>query len=67
MSEELLVGNVISDVPGLGLSLCVFDHRPETLELMEKNGLQGGGPTWMGLITAALHIESPATIAKTPR
>ena len=63
MPEEILVGNVISDVPGLGLSLCVFDHRPETVEFMEKNALQGGGPTWMGLIQAALQIESPATLA----
>ena len=63
MPEEVLVGNVLSNVPGLGPSLCVFDHRPETLELMEKNALQGGGPTWMGLIQAALQIESPATLA----
>ncbi len=62
MEEEILVGNVISNVPGLGLSLCVFDHRPETLEFMEKNALQGGGPTWMGLITAALQMESPVTL-----
>ena len=63
MPEEILVGNVLSNVPGLGPSLCVFDHRPETLEFMEKNALQGGGPTWMGLIQAALQIESPATLA----
>lgn len=63
MSEEILVGNVIAKVPGLGLSLCVFDHRPETLEFMEKNALQGGGPTWMGLITAALLLESPKTLS----
>jgi len=62
MAEELLVGNVISNVPGLGLSLCVFDHRPETLAFMEKQALQGGGPTWMALITAALLLESPATL-----
>ena len=62
MAEEILVGNVISNVPGLGLSLCVFDHRPETLEFMEKNALQGGGPTWMGLITAALVLEAPDTL-----
>ena len=63
MSEEILVGNVISSVPGLGPSLCVFDHRPETIEFMEKNALQGGGPTWMGLITAALQLESPKTLS----
>jgi hypothetical protein len=63
MTEEVLVGNVISDVPGLGLSLCVFDHRPETLEFMEENALQGGGPTWRGLITAALLLESPKTLS----
>ena len=63
MAEEILVGNVISNVPGLGLSLCVFDFRPETMAFMEKNALQGGGPTWMGLITAALELESPGTLA----
>jgi len=63
MPEEILVGNVINNVPGLGLSLCVFDHRPETLEFMENNALQGGGPTWMGLIKAALQLESAATLA----
>lgn len=63
MSKEILVGNVITNVPGLGHSLCVFDHRPETLALMEKNALQGGGPTWIGLITAALQLESPRTLA----
>lgn len=63
MSEEILVGNVITNVPGLGHSLCVFDHRPETLEFMEKNALQGGGPTWMGLITAALELETPPTLS----
>ncbi len=63
MSEEVLVGNVIHHVPGLGHSLCVFDHRPETIEFMEKRALQGGGPTWMGLITAALELETPATLA----
>jgi hypothetical protein len=63
MSEEILAGNVISNVPDLGLSLCVFDHRPETLKFMEKNALQGGGPTWVGLITAALLLESPKTLS----
>jgi len=63
MSEEILVGNVISNIPGLGSSLCVFDHRPETLEFMERNALQGGGPTWTGLITAALQLETPPTLA----
>ena len=63
MTEEILVGNLFSNVPGLGPSLCVFDHRPETLDFMEKNALQGGGPTWMGLITAALQLESAATLA----
>ena len=63
MSDEVLVGNVLSNVPGLGPALTVFDHRPETLELMANNGLQGGGPTWTALITAALQLESPATLA----
>lgn len=53
----------MSNVPGLGPALTVFDHRPETLEMMEKNALQGGGPTWTALITAALQLESPATLS----
>lgn len=63
MSVESLVGNVIAHHPELGYFLSVFDHRPETMEFMERNALQGGGPTWMGLITAALELESPATLA----
>jgi len=63
MSEEVLVGNVISHHPKLGYFLTVFDHRPETLEFMSRNRLQGGGPTWMALIIAALQLESPKTLA----
>lgn len=63
MPEEVLVGNIITSIPGHGHALCVFDHRPETLDFMAKNALQGGGPTWMGLITAALQIETPETLA----
>jgi len=47
-----------------GHVLMVFDHRPGMLDFMYKNGLQGGGPTWMGLITAALNMESPSTLMK---
>lgn len=63
MSEEILVGNIINRDPQLGQFLSVFDHRPKTIEFMERNALQGGGPTWMALITAALELESPATLA----
>ena len=37
----------------------VFDVRPEALGFMENNDLQRGGPTWMGLIQAALELKSP--------
>ena len=57
------VGNTIEKHPELGPFLNVFDYRPETLAFMESSGLQGGGPTWMALVTAALEIESPATLA----
>ena len=63
MSEEVLVGNVLAHHPQLGYFLTVFDHRPETLEFMAKNALQGGGPTWTSLITAALELESPKTLS----
>jgi len=63
MPEEELVGNAITHDPQLGYFLCVFDFRPETMEFMERNALQGGGPTWMALITAALKTESPTTLA----
>ena len=63
MTEEILVGNVLAHHPEIGHFLTVFDHRQETLEFMESHGLQGGGPTWTALITAAMLLESPATLS----
>jgi hypothetical protein len=63
MTDEIMVGNVLAHHPEIGYFLTVFDHRQETLEYMERNGLQGGGPTWTALITAALLLESPATLS----
>ena len=62
MAQENLVGNTIEHHADLGYFMNVFDHRPETLEFMENAGLQGGGPTWMGLIAAALELETPDTL-----
>ncbi len=62
MSEEILVGNVMGHDSELGYFLTVYDHRPETIEFMRQNMLQGGGPTWMGLIIAAMKAESPNTL-----
>ena len=61
MTQDGLVGNTIEHHPELGYFLNVYDYRPETLGFMEENELQGGGPTWMGLINAALELESPGT------
>ncbi len=61
-SEIDRLGNTLIEHPEFGFSLTVYDHRPETLRFMESNELQGGGPTWVGLITAALTIESPKTL-----
>lgn len=59
-----LVGNSIEHHPDIGHFINVFDHRPQTLQFMQTNELQGGGPTWMSLITAALNIESPSTLGQ---
>ncbi|MEM1433845.1 MAG: Imm51 family immunity protein [Pseudomonadota bacterium] len=56
------IGNTIEHHPELGFYINVFDHREESLAFFEEQGLQGGGPTWLGLITAALEIESPDTL-----
>lgn len=61
MPDLRLIGNTIERHPG-GFFLNIFDHRPQTLDLMEEHGLQGGGPTWLGLLTAALEMESPVTL-----
>ena len=61
MSRQRHIGNTIERHPG-GFYLNVFDHRPETLDLMESQGLGGGGHTWLGLLRAALELESPATL-----
>lgn len=57
---ESPVGNTIQETED-GFYLEVYDHREETLAFMADHELQGGGPTWMGLIKAALEIESPQT------
>jgi hypothetical protein len=54
-------GNTIHRNPIGGFYMNVFDIRPETMKFMKANSLQGGGPTWMALITAALQLESPET------
>ena len=64
LAEDNLVGNSIEHHPEIGHFMNVFDHPPQTLEFMQNNELQGGGPTWMGLITAALNIESPSTLGQ---
>ena len=61
MSPDDRIGNVIERHPG-GYFLNVFDHRDRTLALMDEHELQGGGPTWLGLVTAALELESPLTL-----
>ncbi|MFK8021694.1 MAG: Imm51 family immunity protein [Pseudomonadales bacterium] len=61
MSEE--IGNTIAEGAQNEFFISVFDYRSETLQFMESNQLQGGGATWMGLITAALEIESPVTLS----
>jgi len=60
--SEDQIGNTIEHHPDLGYFINVFDYRPETLERMDSFELQGGGPTWLGLITAALQIETPETL-----
>tara|TARA_R110002072_G_scaffold56097_9_gene145592 strand:+ start:1719 stop:2060 length:342 start_codon:yes stop_codon:yes gene_type:complete len=57
---ESLVGNTIQETED-GFYLDVYDNREETMEFMVDHELQGGGPTWMGLIKAALELESPQT------
>ena len=54
--------NDLGDDPEYGPWLEVYDFRPETLEFMNDNRLQGGGPTWVALITAALELKSPKTL-----
>jgi hypothetical protein len=56
------IGNTIHRNPNGGFYMNVFDIRPETMRFMKANSLQGGGPTWMALITAALQLESPETL-----
>ena len=63
MSRHRDIGNTIERHPG-GFFLNVFDHRPATLDLMESQGLGGGGHTWLGLLTAALELESPETLTQ---
>lgn len=63
MAEQGLIGNTIERHPG-GFFLNIFDLRPRTLDLMDEQGLHGGGPTWLGLVTAALELESPSTLAQ---
>ncbi len=62
MAHDLLVGDTIKHRDQIGYFMDVFDHRPETLKLMSERKLQGGGPTWKGLVTAALELESPSSI-----
>ena len=63
MASEEEIGNKIEHHNELGYFMNVYDFRPETLEFMENNDLQGGGPTWEGLIQAALEIRSPSTLS----
>jgi hypothetical protein len=56
------IGNTIHRNPNGAFHMDVFDIRPQTMRFMKANSLQGGGPTWMALITAALQLESPATL-----
>ncbi len=62
MNSETLIGNSIEHRESTGYFINVFDHRPETLAFMDRNELQGGGPTWAALVTAALDLESPETL-----
>lgn len=62
MNDDDLVANRIAPDSEGGFFLMVHDFRPETLRFMEEQDLQGGGPTWMALLVAALEIESPATL-----
>ncbi|MEM1411434.1 MAG: hypothetical protein AAGH19_03670 [Pseudomonadota bacterium] len=48
---------VISKAPGAGYFLNIYDHRDEVIEFFESEDLQGGGPTWLGLITAAFELD----------
>jgi len=45
-----------------GYFVDVYDHSKEMLNFMKEQELQGGGPTWMALLTAAFQLESPSTI-----
>ena len=57
MASEEEIGTEIHHHEDLGHFLNVYDYRQETLEFMEKSGLQGGGPTWMALIQAADTLQ----------
>jgi hypothetical protein len=61
MADESLVGKSIHSGEQ-GYFMEVYDYRPATLEFMGKQRLQGGGPTWRGLLMAALKLESPRSI-----
>ncbi len=62
MASDENVGNKIQHHQSIGYILDVYDFRPETLKFMDENNLQGGGPTWLALIQAALELESPTTL-----
>jgi len=57
---ESPVSNTIHETED-GFYMDVYDHREETLAMMADNELAGSGSTWMGLIKAALELESPDT------
>ncbi|MFT4800117.1 MAG: hypothetical protein ACJAYE_003310 [Candidatus Azotimanducaceae bacterium] len=57
---ESPVSNTIHETED-GFYLDVYDHREETMALMADNEIAGSGTTWMGLIKAALELESPET------
>ncbi|MFT7579887.1 MAG: hypothetical protein ACI9MR_001554 [Myxococcota bacterium] len=56
------LGGELYDRPN-GYGMFAYDDRPATLRfIIDQEGLQGGGPTWMGLVTAALALESPTSL-----
>lgn len=57
------VSNTIQHHQTIGYILDIRDFRPETLEVMRANRLQGGGATWIVLVETALKRESPSTLA----
>ena len=54
--------NGINYASNYGYFVDVYDHRKETQKFMKEQKLQGGGPTWMALLKAAFHLESPETL-----